>query len=721
MNKPERMDSAADQKHEAMFQAAVEAPAFPERKTLPYTRVSERRPGGARITDAAYRLFHRVLIWPNQFIHRVIPESLNPLTQSGAIANTLFAVTLVTGILLLFWYDASVTSAYSSLHSLHVWSPGGLLRSLHRYSSDACMFFVMLHALKYFFAQRSSGVRWVAWVTGVFSISVLWLEGFTGYWLVWDVRSQQIALGTAKMLDLVPVFAKPLSLSFIRDAEVSSILFFTVFFFHMLIPLAMAGGLWLHIARLNRPHFFANRTMTVWVLAALLLVSIVMPALNEVPARLAAIPAPFTMDYWYLAPMYLVDRLSGGALWALLLFSGIFFYSIPWWRKPAPRAVVNEKFCDGCTNCFRDCPFNAITMVPRPDGGGLSTVDLDRCTGCGICTGSCPTLAISLTWTASRDERLVLDQWMDDCAAKNEPFFPAIVCASSAGASLRADMNTGKSEDLPGYRVLPVPCAGWSHGRLVERMLRRGASGVLIAGCPPGECAYRHGDSLTDLRMSGKLDPELRPDLADPLRVRVVKPDTLSPHALRRDAEKFRSEILSGNLSGPAPALVQNRFVRALGAILVMLLLAGASAIPSDLIYVPPFTGEPELLVAMDHTGAKIDQCRELTAEEKASRPAHMQGVPVCERGRAPVRVRVTIDGNVVLNGVYKGLGFWQDGASVAMERLKVKPGSREVRVEIGDSADAAVWSYSDSRTLTFESYRRHVIHFERSRGFVWE
>jgi len=152
-----------------------------------------------------------------------------------------------------------------------------------------------------------------------------------------------------------------------------------------------------------------------------------------------------------------------------------------------------------------------------------------------------------------------------------------------------------------------------------------------------------------------------------------------------------------------------------------MLLLTAASAIPSDLLYVPPFTGEPELLVAMDHTGAKIDQCRELTAEEKASRPAHMQGVPVCERGRAPVRVRVTIDGNVVHSGSYKGLGFWQDGASVAMERLKLKPGSHEVRIEIGDSADADAWSYSDARTLTFESYRRHVVHFERARGFVWE
>lgn len=737
MNRPREIDAkaeadaAAEAKHEAMFAKAVETPATPQRQAMPYSRAADRRPGGARPLDSLYRFFHRILIWPNHLIHSVIPESLNPLTQSGAVANTLFAIALISGILLLFWYDTSVTHAYSSLDSLRGFTLGQIMRSLHRYSSDACMLFVMLHGAKYFFAQRSNGVRWVAWVTGIFGISVLWLEGFTGYWLIWDVRAQQVALGSAKMLDLIPVFAQPISMSFLRDADVSSILFFTVFFFHMLIPLAMAGGLWLHIARLNRPHFFANRSMTLWICAALLLVSVIVPALNEKPARLAVIPGPFTMDYWYLAPMYLVDRLSGGVLWSLVLLSGILFYSVPWWRRAAPRAVVNEKFCDGCTNCFRDCPFNAITMVPRPDGGGLSTVDFDRCTGCGICTGSCPTLAISLTWAASRDERVVLDRWMDECVSRKEPFIPAIICASSAGASLRVDMDSGVSEDLPGYRVLPVPCAGWSHGRLVERMLKRGASGVLIAGCPPGECVYRHGDSITQKRLTGELDPEFRADAADLSLVRFVQPDTLRAKSLKQSAAEFRAEVLGGNAqsasSERAQAMVSGassvkaRFLRWAGGLVVMAVLSGIVAAPSDLIYVPPFTGEPELLVAMLHSGVKVDECRALTPEENASRPAHMRGVPVCERRRAPVRMRVTIDGNVVHNGVYPGLGLWQDGASVAMERLKVAPGPHDVLVEIGDSVETDRWSQVESRRLTFEAYHRHLVHFERTGGFRWD
>lgn len=98
-----------------------------------------------------------------------------------------------------------------------------------------------------------------------------------------------------------------------------------------------------------------------------------------------------------------------------------------------------------------------------------------------------------------------------------------------------------------------------------------------------------------------------------------------------------------------------------------------------------------------------------------------MQGVPVCERRRSPVRVRVTVDGSVLFAKAYPALGLWQDGASVAMERLVLPPGRHDVRVEIGDSPADDDYSFSDARTFEFEMGRRHVAHFERARGFTWE
>lgn len=99
---------------------------------------------------------------------RFIPKALNPFIQAGAIANTCLIIAIVTGIVLLFWYVPSVQQAYDSMTAIDA-APftSGLMRSLHRYSSDACMLFVLLHAVKVFAARRFTGPRWLAWVTGL--------------------------------------------------------------------------------------------------------------------------------------------------------------------------------------------------------------------------------------------------------------------------------------------------------------------------------------------------------------------------------------------------------------------------------------------------------------------------------------------------------------------------------------------------------------------------
>src|SRR5690554_4016895 len=95
-------------------------------------------------------------------ISTLIPAHHNPLTQCGALANMSFLVALASGILLLFWYVPSVHQAWASLEQMG-WL-GQLVRSLHRYSSDATMFFVLIHALRMWASGRFGGARWVAWV-----------------------------------------------------------------------------------------------------------------------------------------------------------------------------------------------------------------------------------------------------------------------------------------------------------------------------------------------------------------------------------------------------------------------------------------------------------------------------------------------------------------------------------------------------------------------------
>ena len=268
----------------------------------------------------------------DRLIEDFISPTLNPFSQLGAMANTSLIIAVISGIVLLFWYTPSVHHAYESLETIRQSSwLGQIVRSIHRYSSDGCLFFVLLHALRIVCQRRFTGPRWLAWTSGLLLLSLLWFIGWTGYWLVWDVRGQHAALGTARFIDRLPIFTEPLSRSFLTDQSVPSLLFFLIFFVHMLAPLAVGVGIWLHLMRVNRSKFLAGRVMTLWIIGSLVVLSALLPAFSAGPAIMTVKTQKFSIDWWYLWPFMLTDRLSGGLLWSLFLLTGLAALTVPWW------------------------------------------------------------------------------------------------------------------------------------------------------------------------------------------------------------------------------------------------------------------------------------------------------------------------------------------------------------------------------------------------------
>ncbi|HWV38072.1 MAG TPA: hydrogenase iron-sulfur subunit [Vulgatibacter sp.] len=671
----------------------------------------EPPPRGHAILSRLYGGIERL----DRLVEQVAPASLNPLAQTGAIANAAFLVATITGVVLLPWYSPSVHTAFESVEAMsrQPWT-AGLLRSLHRLSSDVTLLFAILHGVRLFLAGRFGGPRKVAWVTGVILIGTLVFVGWLGYWLVWDQRAQSVALGTARMADGLPIFADPLSRSFLTNEGVNSLLFFVVFFLHMLVPLAMGALLWLHISHLSRSRFLPARPLAIWLGITLLVAAAIEPARSAGAADLLRPAAAFTIDSFFLFPLLLTDRLSGAALWAIFAVGGLVVASVPWWlsRGRAPAAVVDTDRCNGCTHCAQDCPYDAIRMVPRTDGRQWTLqaeVDESRCVGCGICAGSCDPGGIALPQLPVVDQRKRIEGWIEQALSAGGSPRIAFVCASSAGAGLRIDPETGRCDDLPEHRVMAIPCTGWVQRFTLERAVRRGAAGVLVVGCGPVEPHFREGVEWTARRLEGEREPALRREKIDADRVRFVTLDRSRAGELRRVAEDVRP-------APPAKAPGRRRWA---GAATLAAAVGTVVAVGSDLPYAAPPPGT-ELVVSFKHPGRLGERCRPIDEAEKARLPPHMRRDEVCDRSRSPVRLRVVVDGEPILQRAYEPRGLRSDGNSVAVERIPVEPGEHRVEVSLGDGPDPEEWNLVDAREVRMRAGERAVVLYDRVSGFSW-
>ncbi|OHD75512.1 MAG: methyl-viologen-reducing hydrogenase subunit delta [Spirochaetes bacterium RBG_16_67_19] len=74
-----------------------------------------------------------------------------------------------------------------------------------------------------------------------------------------------------------------------------------------------------------------------------------------------------------------------------------------------------------------------------------------------------------------------------------EPIIVAFCCnwCSYAGADLA---GTSRLQYPPNVRIVRVMCSGMVHPKLVMDALNKGADGVLICGCHPGDCHYLEGN-----------------------------------------------------------------------------------------------------------------------------------------------------------------------------------------------------------------------------------
>jgi ferredoxin/coenzyme F420-reducing hydrogenase delta subunit len=451
-------------------------------------------------------------------LDRVFGPAWNPMTQLGALGYFFYWIVAVSGIYLYIAFDTSVTGVYESVEYLthEQWYLGGILRSFHRYASDAMVLFMFVHMAREFALDRYRGARAFSWITGIPVIILVYAAGISGYWLVWDELAQFIAIATIEWMDWLPIFGETIARNFLTPDAMDDRFFSLLIFMHIFLPLLLLFLLWLHILRITKPKINPPKGLAAGFLLMFFLLSIFVPATSHGPADLSVMTSELNLDWYYLGFYPLFDFVPAGLIWAGAAFCTILLCGAPYigsYKRPEP-AIVDLDNCNGCERCADDCPYSAITMVPRTDGKPFdrqAEVNTSLCVSCGICAGACPTSTpfrrrsdlvpgIDIPGLTIANLREQVDQRALEPGA--DPRILVFGCTHAA--SLAPDVG-------PSVQKISVPCVAMVPPAFIDYALSKNlADGVVMLGCREGECYNRSGGEWTKARLNRERDPFLR-------------------------------------------------------------------------------------------------------------------------------------------------------------------------------------------------------------------
>jgi cytochrome b6 len=175
----------------------------------------------------------------------------------GGLALFFFIVQVVTGLMLLFYYQPTVSDAHASVEYITEHVPGGaLIRNIHAWASSLMIASVLVHLLTTLAMKAFGKPREITWLTGVALLGITFAFGFTGYLLPWHqiaVNATKIGLQTIEEIGKylpgqMATWPRAIKEIIQGEASVGQATLSRFFALHVIIlPLLVAAALGLHL------------------------------------------------------------------------------------------------------------------------------------------------------------------------------------------------------------------------------------------------------------------------------------------------------------------------------------------------------------------------------------------------------------------------------------------------------------------------------------------
>ncbi|MEK7317389.1 MAG: cytochrome b N-terminal domain-containing protein, partial [Candidatus Eisenbacteria bacterium] len=295
----------------------------------------------------------------------------------GGVSLFFFIVQVVTGILLLMYYQPGEKTAFESVRFIVTKVKfGWLIRSIHSWAANLFILSIFIHMFSVFFTKAFRRPRELTWYSGFILFALALGFGFSGYLLPWNTLAYFATKVGTTIVAVVPVVGEPI-MQFLREGKDVTTATLTRFYgLHVaILPALFTVVLGLHMllvqtqgmhepeswkglppAKRKSMPFFPNfllRDLLLWliVLNVLAILAVLFPwELGEKVDPFAAAPAGIRPEWYFLftyqALKYFPAKMGpiDGEVVGILLFGlgGLLWFLVPWWDGRTPAGSRNR-------------------------------------------------------------------------------------------------------------------------------------------------------------------------------------------------------------------------------------------------------------------------------------------------------------------------------------------------------------------------------------------
>jgi cytochrome b6 len=287
----------------------------------------------------------------------------------GGAALFLFVCQLVTGGLLMLYYQPTDTTAHISVGQIMNTVPyGWLVRSLHVWGAQLFIGAAVLHFLTVLFTRAYRQPRELTWVSGLLLLGLALAFGFSGYLLPWDELSYYATLVGTRIPGAVPGIGELVVHGLRGGEEVTGATLTRFFAAHVVfLPWLFGGILAIHLLLVQlqgmslppgmapqevqdrRPFFgeFALIDASLWLVLAgvLTTLAVCLPAETGVQADpLRPAPEGIKPEWYFLFMFQTLKQVPEtlGVAWFALV--GLFLLGLPWLDRQDARGQRSPWF-----------------------------------------------------------------------------------------------------------------------------------------------------------------------------------------------------------------------------------------------------------------------------------------------------------------------------------------------------------------------------------------